>query len=171
MTTTTMPATATTGSPAMQTILVALTTHPDCSAVDLAAITGLGRSTVAKHLATLERAGAARRSPGGHDGRLRRPDHWACSPSEPTAPPTAPQSKPVSGATRPDERRLRSGELDTLVLNHITTTAGSEPQSPATVAKALGRSSGAVANCLARLTATGRLQLLTNRPRRYLPPV
>jgi hypothetical protein len=37
------------------------------------------------------------------------------------------------------------------------------------VAKGLGRSAGAVANCLARLVEGGRVILVGDRPRRYAP--
>jgi predicted DNA-binding transcriptional regulator YafY len=116
-------------SPTAQKVLDALIQHRVITAAELAAATGLGRSTVDKQLAALEKAGEARRSPGDQDGGRRGASRWALVNSQP----------------------LRPGQLNDLVP----------------IARGLKRSSGAVANCLARLTRAGQLQQVTDRPRRY----
>ncbi|UTI63338.1 hypothetical protein NBH00_18525 [Paraconexibacter antarcticus] len=136
----------------------------------MAAASGLGRSTVTKHLALLERAGHAHRNPGGQDGARKLPDRWtdiAAVGKPPTDPITAQAPEAAPGPITTAGHRLRPGQLDTLVLDHLHTTVSPGPHAPAAVAKALGRSSGAVANCLTRLAATGRLQQVSDRPRRY----
>lgn len=52
------------------------------------------------------------------------------------------------------------------MLDHLQQNTGSV-LSPTSIAKALGRSSGAVANCLTRLASTKRVQKVGERPRRY----
>ncbi|WP_159944658.1 MULTISPECIES: winged helix-turn-helix domain-containing protein [unclassified Nocardiopsis] len=44
--------------------------------IELADAVEMGRSTITKHLNTLEKEGAAIRIPGGREGRRRLPDHW-----------------------------------------------------------------------------------------------
>lgn len=134
----------------IEKVHAALLANPGNTAADLATITGLGRSTVTKQLATLERTGQATRSAGNRHGGRRLPDRWSTA-----HPPGDPSG------------RLRPGQLNQLVLTHITDHPDAARHTPITVAKALGRSSGAVANCLARLTATGQLRQTSNKPRRY----
>lgn len=43
---------------------------------ELADAVEMGRSTITKHLTTLEKESAAIRIPGGREGRRRLPDHW-----------------------------------------------------------------------------------------------
>ena len=52
-------------------------------------------------------------------------------------------------ATKKD-RRLRPGELDGLVLTYMRRHEDEGPLSASAIVKGLGRSSGAVANCLTR---------------------
>jgi hypothetical protein len=61
--------------------------------------------------------------------------------------------------------RLRPGQLDNLVINHVRSL--DEPVGPVAVARALGRSSGAVANCMTRRAKVGDLKQVSDRPRRY----
>jgi hypothetical protein len=91
------------------------------------------RSTATKQLATMERAGKVTRTPGTRTPGTRTPDRWSL----------------------PTVDRLRPGQLDALVLAHVRASA--EPVGPVAVARALGRSSGAVANCLARRKVAGDL--------------
>jgi predicted ArsR family transcriptional regulator len=134
-----------------QKLLAALSDNPQSNAADLAVITGLGRSTVSKQLAALEKASAVKRTPGARDRGRRLPDRWSL-----------PDVQATPGAAG---GRLRPGQLDALVLDHMQTVA--EPVGPVSVARALGRSTGAVANCMARLTKTRQLRLVDDRPRRY----
>jgi DNA-binding IclR family transcriptional regulator len=141
-----MTTTKTTPATTADKVLAAVTAHPGKTAAELADITGLGRSTVTKQLANLERDGHATGTPGNRDRGRRAPDQW-------------------SPAGQPE--RLRPGQLDQLVLTYMTDHATEAPHSPTTIARGLNRSSGAVANCLARLTAAGQLRQTSKKPRRY----
>lgn len=126
-----------------QRIFEALTEKPGSTAAEIAEATGFGRSTISKLLAALERDGKATRAPGKRDGRRRAPDGWSKTTTD----------------------RLRPGQLDDLVMSHIRTL--DEPAGPVAIARALGRSSGAVANCLARRAKAGDLKQVDDKPRRY----
>jgi hypothetical protein len=56
------------------------------------------------------------------------------------------------------KKRLRPGELDSLVLAYAARP----------IAKAIGRSSGAVANCLARMAKEKRVRQAKRKPRAYV---
>jgi len=146
-----------------QRVMRALSSTSEATAAELASTTGLGRSTVGKALVKLERSGKAHRVVGGRQGATRRPDRWRKAGKRATA-----LSLPRSARRPPgeDATRLRSGQLDALVVAYVNEHAG-EPLGPVAVAKGLARSSGAVANCLARLAAAGRVRELGERPRRY----
>jgi DNA-binding IclR family transcriptional regulator len=141
-------------SPATTTrkIIDILRATPNTTAADIAAATGLGRSTVSKQLAQLEGARQVNRTPGDRQDGRRAPDRWNLVAVDPKA-------------ARDGRERLRPGQLDALVLDHVANQT--EPTGPVAVARALGRSSGAVANCLARLTTAGQLRQVSDRPRRY----
>jgi hypothetical protein len=64
-------------------------------------------------------------------------------------PARAQRTKMTSKAKAP-EGRLRPGELDGLVLGYLSEHKEGGPLTPSAIAKGLERSSGAVANCLAR---------------------
>jgi DNA-binding IclR family transcriptional regulator len=136
-------------------VLSALASNPDSSAGELADAAGVGRSTVGKALARLERAGRARRTAGGRDGGRRLPDRWKLAARRPLPP------------RRSSGKRLRPGELDGLVLGYLAAHGRSDGLSPTAVAKGLGRSAGAVGNCLARLAAAGRVRQVSDQRRRY----
>jgi DNA-binding transcriptional ArsR family regulator len=70
---------------------------------EIATATGLGRSTLGKALAALERAGVVRRHLGGRDGPRRIADRWSIGHSEEPSP------------LAPSALRLRPGQLDGLV--------------------------------------------------------
>lgn len=70
-----------------------------------------------------------------------------------------------SGAGKPE--RLKAGELEPLVLAYLKENKGTAPHGPSQVAKALGRSSGAVGNCLVRLTDAKKAKRVTDKPLRY----
>jgi DNA-binding IclR family transcriptional regulator len=140
---------------AEQSLTDALASHPDTTAAEIAAATGLGRSTVGKALAKLERAGAIRRTVGPATSGRRQPDRWSLSANEPR--------QQTSG------ERLRPGQLDGLVLDYLRDNANEAPLGPTAIAKGLGRSSGAVGNCLTRLAGAGQVSEVSQRPRRYKP--
>jgi predicted ArsR family transcriptional regulator len=126
----------------------ALALHPASTAAELAEISGLGRATITKQLTALQKAGDATASDGTRNGRRGRPaSRWR-----------------LTGQT--ERPRLRPGELDGLVLEHLRSLAA--PVGPTAVSKALDRSAGAVANCMARLAKAGQLKKTGAEPRRYV---
>jgi DNA-binding transcriptional ArsR family regulator len=127
----------------------------EMTATEAATATGLGRSTVTKALAALERAGVVRRHPGGRHGRRRIADRWSIGHSQEPSP------------SAPSAQRLRPGQLDGLVLDYIDAQGTDAAVGANAVAKALGRSAGAVGNCLTRLAAASRVRQVSNKPRRY----
>jgi len=136
-----------------EVVVNTLASRGELTIAEIAAATGLGRSTVGKTLAVLERAGTARRRPGGREGGRRLPDRWSLG-------------------TRGEQaaRRLRPGELDGLVLELLNSHENNAPLGVAAVARALGRSAGAVGNCLGRLATAGQLEQMSEHPRRYRSP-
>jgi hypothetical protein len=78
------------------------------------------------------------------------------------------------GKTEPRPRstteRLRPGQLDPLVLDYLEAHGDAGPLGTTAVATGLGRSAGAVGNCLARLPAVGRMRQVGDHPRRYQIP-
>jgi predicted ArsR family transcriptional regulator len=125
----------------------ALALHPASTAAELAEISGLSRATVTKQLTVLKKTGDATATECDRNGRRGRPaSRWS-----------------LTGQT--ERPRLRPGELDGLVLEHICGLDA--PVGPTAVGKALNRSAGAVANCMARLTKTGQLKQTSQKPRRY----
>jgi hypothetical protein len=75
--------------------------------------------------------------------------------------------KPATGASADGDRRLKAGGLEPLVLDYLKKNADSGPHGPTAVAKALERSSGAVGNCLVRLTDAKKVEQVSEKPRRY----
>lgn len=136
-------------------VVKTLASRGELTGAEIAAATGLGRSTVARTLAALERAGMARREPGGREGRRRLPDRWSADPTD---------ERSEAGSST---RRLSPGQLDGLVLDFVNAQGEGAAAGATAVAKALGRSTGAVANCLARLAAAGKVRQVSERPRRW----
>jgi predicted ArsR family transcriptional regulator len=125
----------------------ALALHPASTAAELAEISGLSRATITKQLTVLKQNGDAIATEGNRNGRKGRPPgRWS-----------------LTGQT--ERPRLRPGELDGLVLEHLRSLDASA--GPTAVGKALDRSAGAVANCMARLAEAGQLQPTSKKPRRY----
>lgn len=124
-------------------ILEALDAKPDQTTNEIADATGLSRSTVGKQLAALKRDNKVTSTPGKREGGHRNPDRWSKATTD----------------------RLRPGQLDPLVLDYVTKQK--DPIGPVAVAKALGRSSGAVANCMDRLAKARDLKRVEDKPRRY----
>lgn len=141
----------------------AVTVRPGSTAAELAAVTGLGRSTVSKSLAALEVSGVARRELGGRDGARRLPDRWLSAlDSHTTA--VAGGKAPAAGSVTAG--RLGKGELGAMVLEYLSTHPDDEV-GPTVVARVLGRSQGAVANALTKLATSGHAELTSEAPRRY----
>lgn len=74
-------------------------------------------------------------------------------------------SKPASNGSKPE--RLGPGGLDKLVLGFMRRHKKDAPHTPSAVAKRIERSSGAVANCLARQEKQKKVRLVNPKPRRY----
>ncbi|WP_159944607.1 winged helix-turn-helix domain-containing protein [Nocardiopsis sp. FR6] len=82
--TTTAPAPRRSATRTREIILTALAeaTEP-VTVTELAEAAGVGKSTLAKHLPTLEKDGLAVRTPGGREGRRRLPDTWQANSTTP----------------------------------------------------------------------------------------
>ena len=87
-----------------------------------------------------------------------------------SAEPAAKTAKPKAGADakpKAASEHLKPGQLDGLVLAYLKKNADSGPHGPTAVARALDRSSGAVGNCLVRLTKAKQVRQDSDKPRRY----
>lgn len=163
-------------------VIGALEKVPGSSAAEIAEATGLGRSTVTRKLAELEKAGLAARTPGERESGVRTPDLWelakkaagssrgskssASESSSGTA--EAPRSKGGRASTQSSDQsgpRLQRGELGRLVREYLDTHPG--PHSPSEIASDLQRSAGAVANALVRLVDETEALLIQVSPKRY----
>lgn len=69
--------------------------------------------------------------------------------------------------TAAKKKRLRPGELDGLVLTYMRKHEGEWPLTASAIAKGIGRSSGAVANCLVRLRKVKKVRQAKRKPRAY----
>ena len=176
--------------PAEQALLNALKANSEATAADLAVAAGVGRSTAGKALSRLASSGEIRRTEGGRDGARRLPDRFSLAPSEPASAGSPPPAADAASSTTSDDAkpetaedpepnlavnatpevppdRLRPGQLDGLVLGFLEENIDGGPHGAATVARALKRSSGAVSNCLARLTNGRQVRLVSDKPRLY----
>ena len=133
--------------------------HPAATTAELALATGLGRSTVQKALKDLEDATVVTRTPGGRDGGRRLADRWNVVLDKGAR-------KATTHAGPAAAERLRKGELRPLVRAVLAADPARE-LSPATIAKSLGRSAGAVSNALDRLVEAGAADLVGSAPRRF----
>jgi len=150
------------------TIIEALANEGEVTAADLADRLGIGQSTAAKRLATLEGTGSVLRQPGGRVNGVRVADHWSVA--------TVGADNDASNATKTDAtnpaapksggKRLERGALGALVRDYLAARPD-EDLGPSQVGKVLGRSQGAVSNALARLETAGEARLVSVTPRRY----
>ena len=65
-------------------------------------------------------------------------------------------------------KRLRPGELDGLVLAYLAEHEDDGPLTATAIGKEIGRSAGAVANCLGRLAKDKKVRQAKKRPRGYV---
>ena len=65
------------------------------------------------------------------------------------------------------KKRLRPGELDGLVLAYMRKHKADAPLTASAIGKGIGRSSGAVANCLVRLAKAKKVRQAKRKPRAY----
>jgi hypothetical protein len=79
------------------------------------------------------------------------------------------KAKPKKATTA--KGHLRPGELDGMVLAYMRAHKDELPLTPSAIGKGLGRSSGAVANCLARLAKRKEARQAKRKPRAYALPV
>lgn len=146
-----------------QKVIEALAGAPAATVDEVAAATGIGRTSARRYLSGLEHTGKVKHTAGGREGKRKLPDRYSLIADEKRPP------KTKSGTTNPkgSEKRLRPGGLDGLVLGYMRDHQEDGPLSPSLVAKGLGRSAGAVLNCLERLAAAGKVSKVSGRPRRY----
>jgi DNA-binding Lrp family transcriptional regulator len=70
-------------------------------------------------------------------------------------------------AAKMKAKRLRPGELDELVLAYLSEHRDDGPLTASAIGKGIGRSSGAVANCLARLVKEKTVRQAKRKPRAF----
>lgn len=75
--------------------------------------------------------------------------------------------KPTKAPSTGEKGRLGPGELDKLVLDYMRKHKEDAPHTPSAIAKGIERSSGAVANCLARMDGRKEVRLVKPKPREY----
>jgi hypothetical protein len=66
------------------------------------------------------------------------------------------------------KERLRPGQLDGIVLSYLAKHRKDGPLTATAVGRGIGRSPGAVANCLKRLANARKVRLAKKAPRAYL---
>lgn len=71
-------------------------------------------------------------------------------------------------STAEKAKRLRPGELDGLVLAYLAEHRDDRPLTATAIGKGIGRSAGAVANCLGRLVNDKKVRQANKRPRAYV---
>jgi hypothetical protein len=164
-----------------QAIIEVLEAAPEATVAQIAVSANVGRSTAGKMLAQLESDGEVRRTEGGREGNRQQPDLWSLAGKQPTNEvgegksgkataadkPAGGKAEPTASASDPEGGKLKSNELNPLVLGFLEANKGDGPHGPGQVAKALQRSSGAVGNCLERLAKDKKVKLVTEKPRRY----
>ena len=131
--------------------------------------TGTGRATARKGTGKANRTGKAN---GTRNGKAARAGNDKATTAAPARTPrrgqagtsAAPAVNPVSGT-----QRLKPGKLQEQVLAYLADHAGEE-LSPSHIAKALGRSSGAVGNGLESLAKDGEVHKTRQAPRRFMIP-
>lgn len=151
--------------PNEQKVIDALAVAEEATVDEVAAAAGIGRTSARKYLSALVDADKARRIAGGRDGKRKLPDRFSLF-SDEAEPAAGGKAEGSSGGGSTE--RLRPGGLDDLVLAYMREHREGGPFGPTAVAKGLGRSSGAVGNCLARLASVGeKVTKVGERPRRY----
>ncbi len=156
--------------PATDAVIAALTERPGATAEQLAASTGLGRSTVTRALAALGTEHRVTRSPGGREQGRRLADRWSLPPAMLSADQPMPTHEAPSAArstgNRGVEGRLGRGQLSALVAERLAAEPTAE-FTPTRLAGVLGRSAGAIGNALARMVDEGLAVQTGSAPRRY----
>jgi len=78
-----------------------------------------------------------------------------------------PKRNGKSPKAKSKDGRLGPGELDKLVLAYMGEHKGEAPHTASAIGKAIGRSSGAVANCLQRREKAKEVRTAQQKPRAY----
>lgn len=129
---------------------------------EVAASVGITRSTTRKYLAGLVDAGELKRTEGGRDRGRKRPDRFSVAKRKRGG------KRQKGASAKPESKgRLGPGELDGLVLGFMREHRDEAPHTASRIGKGIGRSSGAVANCLGRLANGERAVLAGQKPRAY----
>lgn len=66
------------------------------------------------------------------------------------------------------KKRLRPGELDGQVLAYMRKHRDDDPLTASAIGKGIGRSSGAIANCLARMAKEKEVRQAKRKPRAFV---
>jgi hypothetical protein len=83
------------------------------------------------------------------------------------APKSSTKTSAAKSQNKDGHNRLRPGELDGLVLSYMHQHEDELPLSPTKIGQDIGRSSGAVGNCLERLAKAKKARLAKKTPRAY----
>jgi predicted transcriptional regulator len=145
-----------------QAVLDFIRRQGEASVDQVATGVGIGRTSARRYLVGLTAAGQVKRGPGGREGGRKYPDRFSAVKRR--------RGSTSRRATKRPGRRLRPGELDGLVLGYMRKQAKDGPLTATAIAKGIERSSGAVANCLARLGESGTVRQAKVRPRAYVIP-
>jgi hypothetical protein len=114
-------------------------------------------STKAKEAASLKTASSKAKAPAAK----------AKEAASPKAAPSKAKAAAASNGGAKHTKRLRPGELDGLVLSYMCKHEGELPLTASAIGKGIEKSSGAVANCLARLAKAKKARLAKKTPRAY----
>jgi len=87
------------------------------------------------------------------------------SEKKPAAKPAAKRAK--RAAAKSKNGRLGPGQLDKLVLDFMRAHKKDAPHTASAIGKGIGRSSGAVANCLGRQVKAKAVRQVKAKPREY----
>ena len=97
----------------------------------LAEETGLGTSTLSKHLNTMEKEEKALRTPGGYEGAKRLPDTWQATPApEPALPEDTTEATPALAFSE-EARAADSVEVPSVTVQENTGDSADEEDVPA----------------------------------------
>lgn len=106
-------------------------------------------------------------SPKAASSKAKAPAAKAKETASPKAASSKAKAAAVSKGGAKHKERLRPGELDGLVLSYMCKHEGELPLTASAIGKGIEKSSGAVANCLARLAKAKKVRLAKKTPRAY----
>ncbi len=149
--------------PIEQQIVAFLKEKGEATVEDVVAGIKISRTSARKYLAGLTHEGTVNREPGGREGRRKLPDRFSVPAKKPAR--KGRSAKAARGGSK--NGRLGPGELDKHVLAYMRKHKDEAPHSPSAISKGIERSSGAVANCLARLEKRSEVRLARKKPRAY----